>query len=64
VDGLFEGLLDALAGLVEHPAVVHAAQAVVLGDAVGEVDAAVGAEFFDEAQGARAIPVQDKVFTE
>ena len=64
VDGLLEGLLDALAGLVHHPAVVHAAQAVLLGDAVGEVDAAMGAEAFDEAQRAGLVFVEDEVLTE
>ena len=64
VDGLLEGLLDALAGLVHHPAVVHAAQAVLLGYAVGEVDAAVGAEALDEAERAGPVLVEDEVLAE
>ena len=64
VDGLLEGLLDALAGLVHHPAVVHATEAVLLGDAVGEVDAPVGAEAFDEAEGSGPVAVEDEVLAE
>ncbi len=61
VDGLLEGLLDALPGLVHHPAVVHAAEAVLLRDAVGEVDAAVRAEPIDEAERAGLVLVKDEV---
>ena len=64
VDGLLERLLDALAGLVHHPAVVHAAEAVLLRDAVGEVDAAVRAEPLDEADRAGLVPVEDEVLAE
>ena len=64
VHRLFKGLLDALAGLVHHPAVVHAAEAVLLGDAVGEVDAAVGAEAVDETHRAGLVAVEDEVFAE
>ena len=44
------GLVDALALLVEDPAVVGAAYAVGLGDAVGEAGLAVGAGGLDEAE--------------
>ena len=64
MDGLLEWLLDALAGLVHHPAVVHATEAVLLGDAVGEVDAPVGAETFDEAEGSGPVAVEDEVLAE
>ena len=64
VHGLLERLLDALAGLVHHPAVVHAAQSVLLRYAVGEVDAAVGAEAVDESERAGLVAVQHEVLAE
>ena len=64
VNGLLERLLDALAGLVHHPAVVHAAEPVLLGNAVGEVDAAVRAEAVDEPERAGLVAVEHEVFTE
>ena len=64
VHRLLEGLLDALAGLVHHPSVVHAAQAMLFGDAVGKVDAAVGAEALDESERAGPVLVEDEVLAE
>ncbi len=64
VHRLLEGLLDALPRLVHHPAVVHAAKAVLLRDAVGEIDPAVGAEPFDKAHRAGPVPVEDEVLAE
>ena len=64
MDRLLERLLDALARLVHHPAVVHAAQAVLLRYAVGEVDATVGAEAVDESERAGPIAVEDEVLAE
>ena len=49
---------------VHHPAVVHAAQSVLLGDAVGEVDAPVRAEALDEAERAGLVLVEDEVHAE
>ena len=57
-------LVDALAGLVEYPAVVGAADAVLLGDAVGEVGLAVRARGFDEADSAAGIAVEDEVLAQ
>ena len=64
VHRLLERLLDALAGLVHHPAVVHAAQAVLLRYAVGEVDAAVRARALDEPERAGLVLVEDEVLSE
>ena len=64
VDGLLEGLLDALAGLVHHPAVVHAAQAMLLRYAVGEIDPAMRAGAFDESERAGLVAVEDEVLPE
>ena len=50
VHRLLERLLNALASLVEHPTVVHTAETVLLWDAVREIDAAVRAQFVDQAQ--------------
>jgi hypothetical protein len=63
VDGLFEGLLDALPGLVKHPAVVHAPQAFFFRDTVAHVDAAVGAEGVYQAECAFAVLVENEVFS-
>ena len=64
VDGLLERLLDALAGLVHHPAVIHAAQAVLLRYAVGEVDAAMRAGALDESERTGLVAVEDEVLAE
>jgi hypothetical protein len=61
---LLERLLGALTCLVEHPAVVHATDAVLFGDAVGEVHAAMRAESVDEAVGAGAVLVEDEILAE
>ena len=61
---LLEGLLDALAGLVVQPTVVHAPQAVLLRDSVRQVDATVGAEPVDQPQRAAAVLVQHEVLAE
>ena len=63
-DRLLEGLLNALAGLVVEPAVIHAAQAVLLGDAVGEVDTPVSAKAVYETERPRAVLVEDEVLAE
>ena len=67
LEGAVRGLgghLQTLAGLVEEPAVVGAAETVLFGDAVEEVDAAVGAGLLDEAQVAAAVLEQDQVLAE
>ena len=64
MDGLLERLLDALAGLVHHPTVVHAAQAVLFRDAVGEIDPAMRAEAFDEPECTGLVAIEDEVFAE
>ena len=43
---------------------VHAAEAVLLGDAVGEVDAPVGTETVEQAVGPGAVAVEDEVLAE
>src|SRR6185437_10243885 len=53
LDALFEcrrlgGLLDALSGAVEHPAVIHAADAIILDPAGGKLCAAMRATRADE----------------
>ena len=62
--GLLEGLFDAPTGLVHHPAVVHAPQAVRLRDAVGEIDPSVRAVAVDEPDGAGSVLVEDEVLAE
>ena len=57
-------LVDALALLVEDPAVVGAADAVGLGDAVGEAGLAVSAGGLDEAERPGGVAVEDEVFAE
>ena len=57
-------LVDALALLVEYPAVVGAADAVLLRYAVGEVGLAVAQRWFDEAERALSVAVKDEVFAE
>ena len=64
VDGLLKRLLDALAGLVHHPAVVHAAQAVLLRYAIGEIDATVRAGALDEPQCAGLVLIEHQVLAE
>ena len=64
VDGLLEGLLDALPLGVEHPPMIHAAQPVLLRDAVRQVDTTVGAVPFDQAVLAGAVAVENEVFAE
>jgi hypothetical protein len=63
VGDLFEGLLQAGAVLVEQPAVVVTAQAVLFQDAVRHVGAAVRAVRVDEAVGAGLVLVQHQVLT-
>ena len=64
VNGLLEGLLDTLAGLVHHPAVIHATQAVLLRYAVGKIDAAMGTGALDESERAGLVTIEDEVFAE
>ena len=61
---LLERLLDALARLVVAPAMVHATQAMLFGDAVREVDAAMRAQPRDEPERPRPVAVEDEVFAE
>jgi hypothetical protein len=58
---LLEGLLNALARLIEHPTVVHATQTVLFRYPVGEVDTTVWAGSIDEAIGARPVLVENEV---
>ncbi len=64
LDDVLEGLLDAGAVHRELPAVVLAADAVGLDDTVGEAGAAVRAVAVDDAELARAFPVDHKVLAE
>ena len=64
MDGLLEGLLDALAGLVHHPAVIHAAQAVLLRYAVREIDAAMRAGALNETERPGLVLVEHQVLAE
>jgi len=57
-------LLGALAGLVEHPAVLHAAEAMLFRNSVGEIYSAVRANGIDQAVGARAVFVENEILTE
>ena len=52
---------QALAGLVEHPAVIRTPQTVLLGDTVGQRYSPVGANIVDDAVAALAVLVQDHV---
>ena len=57
-------LVDALPGLIEDPAVVGAADAVLFRYAVGEVGLAVGARRLDEAERALRVAVENEVLAE
>ena len=61
MDGLLERLLDTLAGLVHHPAVVHAAQTMLLRYAVGEIDAAMRAGALDESERTGLVAIEHQV---
>ncbi len=60
----FEGLVDALAGVVELPAVVIAPQAALLDPRVGQVGAAVRAVPIDQSEIARQILEDHEVLAE
>ena len=64
MDGFFKRLLSAGTGVVELPAVVLAAEAVLFHYAVGQVDPPVGAPAVDEAKPAGAVAVEHQVFTQ
>src|SRR3954464_14798969 len=49
---------DALAGLVVEPAVIGAAQPLILGNAAFEIDAAMGAALADQAETALAVAIK------
>jgi len=61
VEFLLEGLRDALARFVVGPAVIVAAQAALLHEAVGEVGRAVLAVARDQPVGSREVAVDDQV---
>src|SRR6185503_20764494 len=58
------GLLDAIALLVEQPAVIAAAKASSLGEAIGEIGAAVCAVPVDEAERSATVAVKNEVLAE
>ena len=62
--GILERLLDAAPARVEFPAVVLAADAVVLDHAIGEAGTAVGAILVDDAKMAAAVAVDDEFLAE
>ena len=62
--GRLRGGLQAAAGLFEEPAVVGAAQAVLLRDAVLQRDAPVGAGLLDQTQLPAPVLVEDQVFAQ
>ena len=64
VANLFERLLDATARRVVHPAVVGAADALLLGDAIGQANAPVRARALQQPEAALEVSEQDEVLPE
>ena len=62
MDGPLAGLLDALAGLVKHPTLAHAAQAFLSGDAVTHAHATVRTEGVYKAARDGEILVENEIF--